>query len=1158
MKKFCKTNMTGLVASVSVVALLAGAPAYAQDNQQEDRPDGVTTDVPGDVDVVLNDDTGALGADSSGDTIVVTGSRVRRDTYSSTSPLQILDTEVARDTGNFDAAQILQRSEAASGQQIDATFQGFVLDNGPGSQTLNLRGLGADRTLLLINGRRLAPAGVEGAPTSPSINLLPASLIARYDLLLDGASSIYGSDAVAGVGNIILRNDIDGFEAFASGSYNPDGGGDDYTISGAWGSTFDRGFIGIGAEYSLRDEVKLRDRPFLAGCDTNYEVDQDGNIYTVGLRDNALVQRDSGGTISVSESPCKVDGISGRIFNPYNFGGSIYFQPDGNGNFPGFPNFPYADSTNAFGDQLDRDGDGIRDVDFQDVNTNAQNLDQTFISQQKLYNVMAYGEYSFGGDLNITPFFEALYSRAEISAPNTGVAQLFPSVPDINPFNPCNIQTNPDGVDCRLIDNAQADGFPVYAPPGVPFPRGNYGFSLPVVPIVAIRGDRNNSDVVQEQYRGVLGLRGDLPFIGDTWTFELSGVYSRSEGRSVIRGIREDRLALSLGLDPTADYNGDGVVDNNGDGIADDYDSNIDFFQGDPQLIGVCNTNGLANPSLAAPDLTAGCTPVNLFAPSVLSGAIGDFASQAERDYLFGERVVDTTYEQTVIGGFATGDLVQLPAGPLALVVGAEYRKDSISTTPNDAAINGLFFGFYRDLGTNGSKYLIEGFAELDVPVFDNEDIGRFDLNLSGRVTDEEFYGTAGTYSAKASWSPVPQVLFKATYGTSFRAPNLRENFLGGITGFTTISDPCAVPDEAFEPLGGGYQAADDTRDPDVLAICRREGRDPTAVGINAAGSNTFTTNSIEVANQGSLDLDPETSTSFTAGVAITENWGDFDFSFNFNYYSIIVEDSIAELTAQFAINECYFDTDGQRSVFCDQLRYSAGDRALINQAFPTFLNQDKETVKGIDLNANFGYETPFAGDILDLGLNLRANHLIERSTLFISDDEVQDFDDDTGEFGFPRWTGRAIATAGWSDFQLTWETRYIGRTEQQADGIDDFADVFGRGPDGLPSDFTSDTCLGNGSGSVVNGQFVADGIVPGDGKFCRDVGFADEYFVHTISLRYDITENIRLRAGISNLFDEAPPLIDTNEVFGISNTPIGNGYDLDGREFFGSVRVRF
>ena len=94
--------------------------------------------------------------------------------------------------GAFDPAQILQRSESAAGQQIDATFQGFVLDNGPGSQTLNLRGLGADRTLLLLNGRRLAPSGVEGAPVNPSLNLIPSTLVDRYDLLLDGASSVYG------------------------------------------------------------------------------------------------------------------------------------------------------------------------------------------------------------------------------------------------------------------------------------------------------------------------------------------------------------------------------------------------------------------------------------------------------------------------------------------------------------------------------------------------------------------------------------------------------------------------------------------------------------------------------------------------------------------------------------------------------------------------------------------------------------------------------------------------------------------------------------------------------------------------------------------------------------------------------------------------------
>ncbi|MCB2080562.1 MAG: TonB-dependent receptor plug domain-containing protein, partial [Novosphingobium sp.] len=359
-----KLSVTGLAASVSVAALFAAMPAYAQDTRNcepgSQDEDCITPEqLPG---------TGANGAPAGEGEIVVTGSRVRHaDTYTSISPLQVMTTEAERDVGEFDAAQILQRSEAAAGSQIDATFQGYVLNNGPGSQTLDLRGLGAERTLLLVNGRRLAPAGVEGAPTSPSINLLPSSLIGRYDLLLDGASSVYGSDAVAGVANIVLRTDFDGIELFASGNLNEQSnGGNDYSISGAWGTTFERGFIGIGAEYSYRDMVRFSDRDFLAGCDTNYEVTDSGEIRTIGLSDNAAVQNRNPG-ISIAESPCYVTGISGRIFNAFTRSGSIYYAA--NGNVANIPGMNYGDSQDTFGQNLDSNGDGIRDVDFQNVNT---------------------------------------------------------------------------------------------------------------------------------------------------------------------------------------------------------------------------------------------------------------------------------------------------------------------------------------------------------------------------------------------------------------------------------------------------------------------------------------------------------------------------------------------------------------------------------------------------------------------------------------------------------------------------------------------------------------------------------------------------------------------------------------------------------------------
>ena len=98
------------------------------------------------------------------DTIIVTGSRIQRSEFTSISPVQIISGEQAREIGLVNAAEVLQSQSQAAGFQIDETFTGFVLDNGPGSSQVNLRGLDASRTLVLVNGRRMSPAGIGGAP----------------------------------------------------------------------------------------------------------------------------------------------------------------------------------------------------------------------------------------------------------------------------------------------------------------------------------------------------------------------------------------------------------------------------------------------------------------------------------------------------------------------------------------------------------------------------------------------------------------------------------------------------------------------------------------------------------------------------------------------------------------------------------------------------------------------------------------------------------------------------------------------------------------------------------------------------------------------------------------------------------------------------------
>ncbi|MEM7690530.1 MAG: TonB-dependent receptor [Pseudomonadota bacterium] len=1159
MKTFHTNSLKALAFSASALAFVIAGPVAAQDQVEDEQAEEEEEQVD-----VSTDSTGTGEAGR----ITVTGSRIVRDTYSSISPLQVLSTENQQAVGAFDPAQILQRSEAATGTQIDATFQGFVLDNGPGSQTINLRGLGAGRTLLLVNGRRLAPSGVEGAPSSPSINLIPATLVDRYDLLTDGASSVYGSDAVGGVVNIILRKDFDGLELQANGDINPQGAGEDYTVSAAWGFTTDRAVFGIGAEYQFRDEVQVRDRDFLRGCTTNLEQSEAGEIFRLGLADNAAVQDRTPG-VSVSESECIISGISGRIILPFNRLGSVYFPA--NGNIANIPGLGFAENTTFGGVDVDSNGDGIRDVDFQNVNVNASEaeLDRTFISRQELINVFAYGEYTFPGEANITPYFEAQYTRADITNSGAGNPQIFPTVPDVNPFNPCNITSNPNGVDCRAADNAfQAQFDPGF---GTAFGPLSTGFPVPIQPVAAIRGDRNNFDVLQEQYRGVLGVRGDLPFIGPSWTFDVSGVYSRSEGKASRLGIREDRLALAIGLDPTADYDGDGIVDNDGDGIADDYDQNFRPFAffGDPQVIGVCDSTALANPGLAAPDLNPGaCTAVNLLAPSVLTGAIGDFATQAERDYVFDDRTFDTTYEQIMLQAYVTGDLFDLPAGPVGVVLGGEWREDSIDSDPSLGASNGLFFGFFADGGANGSKWIRELFGEVDIPLIAGETlVEELTLNLSGRLTDEEFYGTNGTFAVKGGWRPVSPLLLKFSYGTSFRAPNLRENFLRGQSGFVTIGDPCAVPDDAF--VNGAYNESTDQRPDFVLRNCIREGRDPTRVGIDAEGLNTIQAVSGEITQGGSLDIDPETSRSITTGFAFEESFASgFDFAFNFNYYDIKIKDAIIEPTAGFIIGDCYFREEEQRSEFCDRIEIDSADsRQLISGVQAGFLNRDQESVRGLDINTTFGYPVTIGGETFDLSLNFVANKLIERTNLLTTDngDVIENDLQEINGFVFPDWTGRVTGQVRWDDFLFTYQIRYVDAVNQAfetvlLDGVEIprlFGDAFSNpSPNGPTTNAAGDdlnvfspTCLGAGG---------PQGNVAGDGTFCQPIGTAPEYFEHTASVRWD-NNDLRIIVGVRNIFDTPPPQVSPRSgVLQISNTALGGPYDLNGREFFGQLLYRF
>ena len=1049
--------------------------------------------------------------------VIVTGSRLKRDTYSSVAPLQIINAEVKREVGLIDAGEIIQQSTASQGVQVDLTFQGLVLDDGPGSTTANLRGLGASRSLLLINSRRIAPSGVEGAPVSPDLSILPAMLIDQYDILLDGASSVYGSDAVAGVVNALIRKDFDGFEVQLQRDFPAHGAGDRENLGLAWGKNFDRGFIGVGAQFNDAEGITLDDRPWTAGCERHAEIDQAGQIRYQDLYYSQV--------IGMEWDDCRFGRLAGRtVIGPPFW--VIYHTPGfSNGGWPDF-----SESQSPYGGfAVDGDGDGRADISYRDYDFNGREQFAHLRAPIRTNSAMAYGEYTLEGDMNLTPYFEVLRANRHTSS-ISGASQIFPVVPAANPYNICNPAAN--GVDCGLASDAMltnpnyiadfADFYGAFcAGRGIPAAfctpatfgllRGPTG-AIDTQPIVSVAGDRTTNRTDATIWRYVVGLQGDLPFMNvgslTDWSFDVSVTLSTSEGTSNRPGVRKDRMALALGY-----YSNDWTP----------CEANIS------EETRAARTDSEEEPLGALYDDTApGCVPVNMYAPSLYTGVIGDFGTTAERDYLFDSRDFVTERDQTLFQAFMSGSLFQLPAGDAIAGLGIEYRIDEIRSMPNEVARDGLLIHNFADGGAIGEKFTREAYAEIEAPlVAGRPGATEVILNLSARWTDDEFYGGAWTGAAKLGWRPIDSLLLRATWGTSYRAPNMRELFLLNQTGFRTIADPCLVPADAIDDLTDEYNPELDTRQQHVLDNCRASGVDPLAA---ATGFNSY---SVEFSSGGSLTLDEETSESKSFGFAWDQPFTNvFDMSIGLTYYDIEIEDTIIEPSWGYIFFDCYYSQTSAHT-FCERITRSTNPASpLITLIDAGFINRDSEGVRGVDLNVTYDQDITIFNRPVTIGFEATGHRLIERSTLQINNQGDRDVQSFHREWRYPEHKAELALRVDYDKLRLVWDSRYIGNQQPDVTGVDDWLHVNSGNP-------RSDTCMG-----------------PPDDLLCRDLDRAGDYWVHNASITYrGNTWNVR--AGVRNVFDAEPPVVDPSEVFSVNNTPLSAGYDLWGRTFFLSTRVQ-
>lgn len=438
--------------------------------------------------------------------VMVVGSRIRRDSFRSEQPVDIIMAEDAIKSGVSNVAELLQRLTVASGspQVTSATSSEFVQAGGIGVETFSLRGLGPNRTLVLLNGRRAGPAGTRGETSAFDFNTLPISMVERIEILKDGASSLYGSDAVAGVVNIITKKgDESSVDAFVS--QPEESGGERSRLSLTFGRSFDSGSFRVTADYDKQQELARGDRDYFA-CGQRYLFDSvtgeradpiDPRTGTYHCRDLLWGHvwiydyQDAGGNV-----------LPGMLAQ-YDYDGDLgnYLTPFPNTVDPNNPDFMVT-PPGWFPVNFDRNSDALANADhpFQDR--------ESLVPQSERATIYAQAELDVADTVNL--YTEVLLNRRKTDV--NGYRQFWGYVYNENFF----------------AGNPQSAGW-----------QGAQWLSP--TPIT----DHSFNQITVDYQRLVVGATGD---IGD-WYWDASYQFSRSEGEYTNAVIFDDSITDQNFLD---------------------------------------------------------------------------------------------------------------------------------------------------------------------------------------------------------------------------------------------------------------------------------------------------------------------------------------------------------------------------------------------------------------------------------------------------------------------------------------------------------------------------------------------------------------------------------------------------------------------------------
>ena len=1052
------------------------------------------------------------------DEVVVTGSRIRRDPTNAPTPLIQVSREELLTTGQSTVVDYLATIPALSNSLVPSDTTGSGLGDG-GLSFANLRSLGTGRTLTLVDGRR--HVGSNGGSLSVDVDSIPRLLIENIEIITGGASSVYGADAVSGVLNFKLRRDFEGLEIDANyGMINQDGQANK-RLSGLLGVNLldDRLNLWAFGEYEQLDELRYDDIDWLRESYALVAVDADPTNPATGPASDGIIdarvfsnvrtmQRLRWGLVNLANnqpaSPLNDPDI------PYNNCGVANTAPSAanltNVNCtllnPGYT-YVLEGGTARLADFGTRVGVGALQ---RTLNVGG---DGDLASQYGQFTFFPEGEstrFATGANFAVTDEimarFEAKYIEEETF--DEGQPTFFDIfINNSRAANQVSEIRASSQYTIRLSDNA-------YIPVGLRTAIENNRVTLytaptatsPSVPVTvagvvqtapapyarnALRGPDRSQLNTRELTRYVASLEGDhdqFMFLNNIH-WDLSYTYGQVEVANRESGVDVERMAFAS----------DAVVDNAGivRGRPGEIVCRVQLINAQNPVIGAMSDairGGDVRSSQEGRDAIAQCQPLNVF------GAGNQ--SQAALDYIYAEVGITERNEQEQAVAAISGELWDFwGAGRIGLALGIESRREFTVGTGRDGETGNRFLFLNSSPDQPPVEYESEeAFAELSVPLFRDGWLGEYaELSGSYRYFDYTTVGTGDVFGVNLMYRPIHDITFKSSFNTSFRAPNLGENFSPLTQTFANFSasDPCSTA-VINAPANSAFRA---NRIANCTALAAAQGRTFDFAGATGTTADDFDpsplgTGGVAGSAGGNPFLQPETSESFTFSTVLRPRFFP-DVTLVLDYYEIEISDVIASVTAQTAADNCVngptLNTAACATIFRNNPNLAFAIGAPTGDPIGGFIqgsiNYAKRTSRGLDFTAmyNLDLEDAFGLDWGRLDYRVAGTWLLEQKQ-FNNASNPADFTQQDGNIFFPRtrltssltWSPNDIWSVNWT---MDWQT-----SQDNASTIRSYA--------------------------LTGNQDAREPTDIGTGNFAR----------HDFTVRWNARDDLSVRMGVVNAFD--------------------------------------